>query len=436
MNRTVHTLMLAGFCWGLTLISTAAPIHAAPPAPTPAPAKQPEAPAKVSSPVGLLYQAYQLESTSQTDQAIQIYQQIIAKEKPDSRWGQMASLCLVRCQLARAKEPKLEVVAQTLSNIPAAPQDPSIQRERDLWQYILALHELAAKWAQSSDAAFDVKMPAELNTWRVPTRIREDVYQAVNGLRRNFMDPGKARRGAQFFATLIGQTTNPLIQQPALKHLCELRLAAGDVKDAAVTVRAYWLSSMDESDRLSDAIDQVANVMSAEGADKDAIDAFRYRQMLGRDMRPRPTQDPLRPSSASGRATPEPADKTSLFNAAFVAAITEPTTQARVLLLNGDLATAVPLLQEQLKKQTPGSDAYDRTLQIVQMAFALHDGHLHAIDRYERFLYAGNTNTASDATIGETGAGTNSGGSGTSGGDPLAELASSLKNDSLSSAQP
>lgn len=350
-------------------------------APTPAVSAEvstePSAAASQTNPLELIYRNQQAQASGERVDRRQTYEAVLARYEPDTFWGQWAVLSLTRWHLAGTGTADAQAARETLAMLPDEPAHDALADQRHLWQRLVAIHEAVDRTLAdpSHEPAFGGWGEQQLPP--VPERLEADVRWAVELIARRFEEAGQPQRGAACFGALLQRLNQPTLQAACLKNLAELRLGCGDRTGAAAAARAYWLTSVAQPGRLPSAIDVVAAVMEADGAEPEAIGAFRRQQVRGGAEGIEAS--PLRPASA-------PAEGRALFPDARIQAAKTPLRQARLRLLNGNLHAATQILQDILSDADGTSPVRNEALMLVRMALALHDGHMHRIGRYERYL--------------------------------------------------
>ncbi len=146
---------------------------------------------------------------------------------------------------------------------------------------------------------------------------------------------------------------------------------------------------------MPDAIDTMAACLDSAGMGQDAVHTYRREQVLGlNSVDPDAAQAIIDQLDAKMAEMQQP-----LIDKAIIEQTEDPLSQARLHLLNGELVAAVPTLRGIVEKSSRRSDKYERALRLIQMAMALHDGHMHDADRYERDPYNQQNAQTGDAMV-------------------------------------
>lgn len=365
-------------------------------------------------PVSLLMRARLLEETGKFNEASEVYRKLLEHWPARSRWGSAACLRLARCLLV--KYPADPAGAQKLLDKARPTQpDPAHDRERKLWTLIVRLHQIAGDWLGDNPPPFDVNIESVIGEWWMPPQLLKNVDRALKVLSLRFDRSGQADRGVFFFRELLGCTTNRSLQLVVLHRLSAQQLAATQAAEALVSARAYWLISAQRLPLLPDAISQVALCLEALGANSDELEQYRLWQMYGKAKHTDNAESGQRnvvKSFLQKHATGLP-----LFTKDIINRQKSDLNKIRLLLLNGDLVRAAPLLQRLINADIFDTRRRAGILTLVRMAFACHDGNIHNIDRYDYYLYHRSL-ALSNSNLKATGAK-----------DPLRQLLDSLQEE-------
>ncbi len=336
-----------------------------------------------NSPVTLLLRAHLSEQDGNAQEALKIYKEVLEQWPSESKWGRLANLRMARCLLCkRPAEPA--AAKEILSEVQLFAGNPVFQRERQLWQISVELHEMAEKWLQHGPVAFDDIPDKSIADWKIPSRLLRDFSRSMVSVSDRFLLQGKMDAGCDFLHELFIHLANKHLQNTILRELISMQLQANRAADALISTRAYWLISVEKPELLPDAIEQTLRCMKALGASDTQMEQYRLLQMYGDRVRSddgtidRNPLDGFLSKYASDRILIPPSviqQQATLFG------------KARLYLLNGEITQALPLIKSMVETTDGQASLKEKGIGLARMALALHDGHIHAIERYEQYLY-------------------------------------------------
>lgn len=339
---------------------------------------------KTKNVVVLLLEAHKFQRSGDIPKALELYDQILEKWQPESRWGRVACLKAAKCFLCR-RPADFSQAGVFLEKIESVQGDLIWQRERQVWEYVENLHRLTNGWLKGDSSVLGLDIPQNLADWRVPNGLLDDFQRALGGLTERFITNDKAEQGAIFLGELLGRMRNRWMQQVVLRELISMQLLADKAQDALVSARAYWVLSIQKPALFPEAIDKVAQCMKKLGANNEQIEQYRMFQTYGK--RSQDGKDGSINSNTMMLFMEKASSERKLIPQELIEKEESVEHKARMLLMNGDIAHAAPLLKSSVEAGKAYSIKERGIIMLIHMALALHDGHIHDIDRYDRYIY-------------------------------------------------
>lgn len=340
---------------------------------------------KTTNAIVLLLQAHIFRQQGNIPKALEKYRQILEKWPPNSKWGRIACLKIARCLLCQ-KPADFSGAADILEKIKTINGDLAWQRELQIWTLVHNLHQSAGRRLENKASVVEFEIPEDLVDWRVPYELLKDFKLALDSLCNRFILSEKAELGADFLQELLWHVKNQWLQQTVLRELVSMQLSAKKVDNALISARAYWIMSTQQPEFLLEAIDRIIECLAELGASDQQIEQYRLFQTYGDQEQDNSSNNPATRNIMILFVNNE-SSNTELIPQNIINSQKSVIHKIRMLLLNGDIARAVSLLEHLIKTDNPDSKQYSQAMELVRMALALHDGHIHAIDRYDRYLY-------------------------------------------------
>jgi hypothetical protein len=353
---------------------------------------------KVINPVSQMMQGLLLEENHRYSEAVESYLTVLDKWPDNSRWANRARLRIAGC-LLRKENPDPKAASDILEKLNPAEASMPDKREQRLWQLLVKLHTIADRWLAGDGSGFDANANDAVADWRPPSPLLNEFSEALDRLFDRFVQADKPELATRFAHELLMRTTSEPLQPIVLRKLISLQLLSKDTQAAIRTARAYWLVAVNQLALLPEAVERVVQCMEALGAAEAQIEHYRLLQTLGDRATDQPSNgdetNPLQTILGKNVAT-EP-----LFSIEIINSQPSDVVKARLHLINGDLAHAVPILKRLADPLGHTPKQRKEILKALRMAFAVHDGHIHDADRYERYLYQKSSVKTDGATSAE-----------------------------------
>ncbi len=337
-----------------------------------------------NNPVRMLLQAYEFEEEGKLEEALQIYHTIQKQWPSSNRWGRKARLRITKCLLC-AIPAQQERAKKVLEEIPLAKEEVELHREYSIWNWIIELHRKSALWLKNANQDVSDLVPQNIQELHIPKKLLQDIRLALSGISHSFISANSPSKGSAFLHKVLSCTSSKKLQRVLLRELITMQLKAEQGALALVTARAYWLTSVEKSHLLPDAIERMTDCLRVMGASKSEIDQYQTFQRYGPEGGKEKNQAPwnLLDKYLNQSTTAAP-----LFAADIIEKEKSILNKARLYLFNGDLHNALPLLRQALKKYKNDREKTENTFQLIRMSFALFDGHVHNVDRFERYIHS------------------------------------------------
>lgn len=325
-----------------------------------------------------MMRAQMLEQEGKAQQAMDLYRDIVSQHGLRSRWGRLAGLRLAREKLCAGDESwreGREIVAQLSAEV-----DADTAADRWLCEVIGLLQEQVDRILADQELSLVIPPSLRGEKTELSARQMQQLGRMMSSLSDRVIRAGKPGQGVRLIASALEAMDNPAMQLPLFRELCVLCLAADQKEDALRAAQAMWLASVQSPAALADAVERVSACMQALGAGEEDIRKYRQFQTYGpqEGQASSPLNPFLKPSLRAG-----------LFSASRIDAAADPLARARLLLLDGRLAEGAGILEAAIRESQPGSPQHKAGIVLVRMAMALRDGHMLAVDRYERWLASG-----------------------------------------------